>query len=137
TYKQKRTSSGAILAGRLFDDRGQRMTPTHTRKGATKYRYYVSCALVQGQSEEAGSISRISAPEIEAFVAKSVRDQRGLSVDLDDKALVHNHVMRVDLRPNRLVIDLVKIKGTKGKQRRSLQRPGGPCGKKASPRRRA
>ena len=24
-YKQKRTSSGAILAGRLFDDRGQRI----------------------------------------------------------------------------------------------------------------
>jgi hypothetical protein len=136
TYKQKRTSSEAILAGRLFDDRGQRMTPTHTRKGATKYRYYVSCALVQGQSEEAGSISRISAPEIEAFVAKSVRDQRGLSVDLDDKALVHNHVMRVDLRPNRLVIDLVKIKGTKGKQRRSLQRLVVPWCKTASTRRR-
>jgi DNA invertase Pin-like site-specific DNA recombinase len=64
TYKQKRTSSGAILAGRLFDDRGQRMTPTHTHKGTTKYRYYVSLPLVQGQAEQAGSISRISAPQI-------------------------------------------------------------------------
>ena len=135
-YKQKRTRSDAILAGRLFDDHGQRMTPTHTRKGATKYRYYVSCALVQGQSEEAGSISRISAPEIEALVTKSVRDQLGLSVDLDDKALVQNHVTRVDLRPNRLVIDLVEMKGTKGKQRPSPQRLEVPWRKTPSARRR-
>jgi site-specific DNA recombinase len=135
-YKQKRTSSGAILAGRLFDDRGQRMTPTHTRKGATKYRYYVSRALVQGQSEEAGSISRISAPEIEARVTKSVRDQLGLSVDLDDKALVQNHVTRVDLRPGRLVVELVKMKGTKAKQRPSSQRLEVPWRKTSSTRQR-
>jgi DNA invertase Pin-like site-specific DNA recombinase len=33
TYKQKRTSSGAILAGRLFNDVGHRMTPTTHIKG--------------------------------------------------------------------------------------------------------
>jgi DNA invertase Pin-like site-specific DNA recombinase len=117
SYKQRRTSSEAILAGRLFDDRGQRMTPTHTRKGATKYHYYISSALVQGQSEEAGSISRISAPEIEALVSKSVRDHLGLSVDLDDKALVQDHVTRVDLRPDRLVIGLAEMKGVRAKRR--------------------
>ena len=121
-YKQKRTSSEAILVGRLFDDHGHRMTPTHTRKGATKYRYYVSSALVQGQSEEAGNISRISAPVIEALVTRSVRDHLGLAADLDDKALVQNYVTRVDLRPDRLLIELVKMKGTKGKQRQSPQR---------------
>jgi len=116
TYKQKRTSSGAILAGRLFDDRGQRMTPTHTHKGTTKYRYYVSLPLVQGQAEQAGSISRISAPQIEALVTKLVRDQRSLSVDLDDKALIQD-VTRVDLRPGRVVVELAKRKGSKRKQR--------------------
>ena len=50
-------------------------------------------------------------------MTKSVRDQLGLSVDLDDKAVVQNHVSRVDLRPNRLVVELAKMKGTKGKQR--------------------
>jgi hypothetical protein len=92
------------------------MTPTHTHKGTTKYRYYVSLPLVQGRAEQAGSISRISAPEIEALVTKSVRNQRGLSVDLDDKALVQK-VMRVDLRPGRVVVELAKRKGSKGKQR--------------------
>jgi site-specific DNA recombinase len=117
SYKQKRTSSEAILAGRLFDDRGQRMTPTHTRKGATKYRYYVSWALVQGQSEQAGRISRIPAPEVEALVTKSIRDQLGPSADLDDKALVQSHITRVDLRPDRLLIQLAEMKGTKAKRR--------------------
>jgi site-specific DNA recombinase len=108
SYKRSRTSSEAILAGRLFDDHGQRMTPTHTRKGATRYRYYISLSLVQGRSEQAGSISRVPATEIEALVTKSVRDQLGLSLDLDDKTLVENHVARVDLQPDRLVIALVR-----------------------------
>jgi DNA invertase Pin-like site-specific DNA recombinase len=116
SHKQKRMRSRAILAGRLFDDRGQRMTPTHTRKGATKYRYYVSYALVQGQSEEAGSISRTSAPEIEALVTMSVRNRLGLSADIDDNALIQNHVTRVTIHPNRLVVELTRIKGTKGKR---------------------
>ena len=136
SYKEVHTSSEAILAGRLFDDRGQRMTPTHTRKGIAKYRYYISCALVQGQPEHAGSISRVPASEIEALVTKSVRDQRGLSANLDDKTLVQNYVTRVDLRPNRLIIELAKIKGAKARRRPSSQRLGVPWRKTSSTRRR-
>jgi len=58
-YKQRRSRSGAILRGRLFDDHGQTMTPTHTHKGTTKYRYYISRALVEGRPDQAGSISRM------------------------------------------------------------------------------
>jgi DNA invertase Pin-like site-specific DNA recombinase len=136
SYKQRRTRSGAILTGRLFDDHGQRMTPTHTRKGAIKYRYYISSALLQGQPEQAASISRISAPEIEALVTQSVRDQLGRSADLDDKALIQNHVTRVDLRPDRLVIELIEITGAKAKRRRSPQRLEVPWRKTTSTRRR-
>jgi hypothetical protein len=39
-------SSPAILAGRIFDDRGNRMTPTHANKRGVRYRYYVSQALL-------------------------------------------------------------------------------------------
>ena len=124
-FKKNRTHSGAMLAGRLFDDRGQRMTPTHTHKGSIKYRYYVSLPLRQGQPEQAGSISRISAPEVEALVTKSVRDERGPSVDLDGKALVQNHVTRVDLRPDRLVIEL--LRGAARRERNALARDGLRC----------
>ena len=34
--------SEALLAGRIFDDRGNRMSPSHARKRGIKYRYYLS-----------------------------------------------------------------------------------------------
>src|SRR5207249_7129676 len=39
--------SPAILSGRLFDHRGNRMTPTHTNKRGARYRYYLSQAVLQ------------------------------------------------------------------------------------------
>src|SRR6201982_3332598 len=45
--------SAAILAGRLFDDRGYRMSPTHANKNGVRYRYYVSHALLQNRKAEA------------------------------------------------------------------------------------
>ena len=36
----------SLLAGLIYDDSGQRMTPSHANKKGTRYRYYVSQALV-------------------------------------------------------------------------------------------
>jgi hypothetical protein len=55
--------SAAILACRLYDDRGSRMSPTHANKKGVRYRYYVSQALLQNRKAEAGSIARVPAPE--------------------------------------------------------------------------
>ncbi|CAH1672153.1 hypothetical protein BOSEA31B_13808 [Hyphomicrobiales bacterium] len=44
------------------------MSPSHARKAGARYRYYVSQALIQHRKAEAGSIARVSAPEIEAAV---------------------------------------------------------------------
>jgi hypothetical protein len=99
--------SEALLAGRIFDDHGHRMTPSHARKRGIKYRYYISSALVQGQQDQAGSIRRVSAPEIEALIVKSVRKEVGQSAaPKDDPALIHSHVVRIDVRPDRLVVEL-------------------------------
>jgi site-specific DNA recombinase len=38
--RSARTNTEALLAGRIFDDRGNRMTPSHARKRGIKYRYY-------------------------------------------------------------------------------------------------
>ena len=40
-----RTKSESLLTGRIFDDRGNRMTPSHARKRGNRYRYYLSSAL--------------------------------------------------------------------------------------------
>src|SRR5437870_3750066 len=73
-HKAARMKSEALLNGRIFDDRGNRMTPSHVRKRGVKYRYYLSSALLQGQPERAGAVSRIPAAEIEGLVVRSVRD---------------------------------------------------------------
>ena len=65
--------SAAILTGRLFDDRGNRMSPTHANKRGVRYRYYVSHAILQNRKAEAGNIARVPAPEIETLVCDSVR----------------------------------------------------------------
>ena len=102
--------SEALLAGRIFDDRGNRMSPSHARKGGIKYRYYLSSALLQGAAERAGSVRRVPAAEIEALVAKSVRDHLEPSSQMDDRDLVDTHVARVEVQPEQLVIELAKRK---------------------------
>jgi site-specific DNA recombinase len=47
-------NSEALLAGKLFDDRGNRMSPSHAAKGGRRWRYYVSQAILQGRKHEAG-----------------------------------------------------------------------------------
>src|SRR5579863_8629328 len=59
--KNKRAASQALLLGRIFDDCGNRMTPSYAVKQAVRYRYYVPCVLAQGRKGEAGSLSRIPA----------------------------------------------------------------------------
>jgi hypothetical protein len=41
-------ASDSILMGLIFDDRGNRMTPTYAVKKGARYRYYVSSALRGG-----------------------------------------------------------------------------------------
>src|SRR5207249_1013911 len=61
----KLRASPSILTGRIFDDCGNRMTPTHTNKRGARYRYYVSHAILQKRKHEAGSVARVPADEIE------------------------------------------------------------------------
>ncbi len=65
-------SSDALLVGKLFDDRGNRMTPTWARKGSKRWRYYVSQAVLQGDKTKAGSVARVSAPEIENKIIDAI-----------------------------------------------------------------
>jgi site-specific DNA recombinase len=106
SHVSERESSEAMLLGRIFDDRGNRMTPSHCRKTGNKYRYYTSAALTQGQPELAGSISRVPAPEIEAVVGAAVR--RHLDDDSleDTRLMIRAHVARVEVRPVELAITL-------------------------------
>ena len=103
-----RMQSEALLTGRIFDDRGNRMSPSHARKGDIKYRYYLSSALLNGAADRAGSVRRVPATEIEALVIKSVREHLKPAQPIDDRNLIDTHVARVEVQPNQLIIQLAQ-----------------------------
>jgi site-specific DNA recombinase len=107
----ERADSEAMLLGLIFDDRGNRMTPSHCRKTGTKYRYYTSSALTQGRPELAGSISRVPAPEIEAVVGAAARRHIDDDTLEDTRQLIRAHVARVEVRPAELAIILAASVG--------------------------
>ena len=101
--------SAALLTGRLFDDRGNRMSPTHANKKGARYRYYVSQALLQNRKAEAGSIARVPAPETENLVCDGVRRHlaamgKEAPTVLADRELIERHVARVVVKPQTLDI---------------------------------
>src|SRR5256886_7206070 len=86
-----RVKSDSLLIGRIYDDRGNRMTPSHVRKGGIKYRYYLSSPLLHGGPGRAGSVSRVPAAEVEALVVSAVREHFKDSTASDDRDLIRNH----------------------------------------------
>jgi site-specific DNA recombinase len=114
-HRAARMQSEALLIGRIFDDRGNLMSPTHARKRGIKYRYYLSSALLQGRPERAGSIRRAPAAEIEALVIKSAREHLKLQTSIDDRDIIHAHVARVEVQSEQLVIQLAQGQRAKAK----------------------
>jgi site-specific DNA recombinase len=51
--------------GRIFDDCGNRMTPSHSNKDGVRYRYYVSHVLLQCRKKDAGRVTRVPAIKLE------------------------------------------------------------------------
>jgi site-specific DNA recombinase len=79
------------LTGRLVDENGDGLTPSHARKGERKYRYYVSRNFpAQGSTSSRGGW-RLPARELETRVAAAVREM------LDDQASVLEAAQRTDI----------------------------------------
>ena len=121
-HNAARTKSEALLTGRIFDDRGNRMSPSHARKRGIKYRYYLSAALNQGHAERAGSIRRVPAVEVEALVTKSVREHLKLSASFDDLSLVNTHLVRIEVQASQLAIQFAPAQ--KSSHRRAEAKDG-------------
>lgn len=72
----KSSKEPSLLAGLLFDSRGNRMTPSHAVKSGKRYRYYLSNHLIagagRGREADAGEGIRIPAQEIESHVVSAI-----------------------------------------------------------------
>lgn len=80
------------------------MSPTHAQKGSRRYRYYVSQSLLQGR--DAGSVSRVPAPEIEALVITALRSATPAAHDQSDAELIASRLKRVSVHPDLLNLEL-------------------------------
>jgi site-specific DNA recombinase len=91
-----RKSATSPLTGRLFDESGQSLTPSHAVKGERRYRYYVSRNLINGTSDSGRSGWRLQAPEIERTVAAAACTM------LSDEAEIANAALAIGLAEHRL-----------------------------------
>src|SRR3974390_3240565 len=80
-HNKARHQSGALLIGRIFDERGNRMTPTYAVKKGVRYCYYISTPLVQGQPQKAAQINRVPAAHIEKLIISAVRNHLKLRAE--------------------------------------------------------
>ena len=67
------TKEPSLLTGVLFDEAGERLTPTWSVKKGTRYRYYVSTSLVTGDSGTRSTRRRIPAGNLETVVIDRLR----------------------------------------------------------------
>jgi len=72
SQRHERQSTNALLVGKLFDDRGNLMTPSWSKRGSKRWSYYVSQTILRGDKANAGSATRVSAPEIENRVIDAI-----------------------------------------------------------------
>jgi site-specific DNA recombinase len=63
----------SLLAGLVFDDSGERLTPTHSVKKGTRYRYYVSRSLITETAKDHSQGRRVPAGNLEGLVIGRLR----------------------------------------------------------------
>ncbi|MCL5778703.1 recombinase family protein [Limibaculum sp. FT325] len=66
------SAMAAPLAGKLRDETGDRLTPTHAQRHGLRFRYYVSHRLVAGKTTPDPSAWRLPGPALERAVARLI-----------------------------------------------------------------
>jgi site-specific DNA recombinase len=74
SQRRERQSTNALLVGKLFDDGGNLMTPSWSKRGSKRWSYYISQAILRGDKASSGSVARVSAPEIERRVVEAIEN---------------------------------------------------------------
>jgi len=116
-YAKARQRSQSLLMGRIFDERGNRMTPSFAVKNGVRYRYYISTPLIQGQPDKAAKLKRIPAAEIETLIVSAVRkrlagahtkEETESPDSLNDKELISTYISRVEVKQDHFAVQLAQ-----------------------------
>ena len=65
------------LAGKLFDETGDRLTPSHSRKNGKRLRYYVSRRVIAGGCAKHPDAWRLPAEQVEGVLTEMIRRHLG------------------------------------------------------------
>jgi site-specific DNA recombinase len=63
----------SLLTGLLYDEAGERMTPSHAVKAGKRYRYYVSASLITGSRSQTPHGMRVPSAEVESGIIERMR----------------------------------------------------------------
>ena len=99
----------APLTGKLFDETGAALTPTHAVKKGRRYYYYVSRSLIRDSGNgQAGW--RLPAKELEDCICAAIRNdpdwRLGTAFSGQEEADPLKAVARVQIFPDRMLVDL-------------------------------
>jgi site-specific DNA recombinase len=112
--KAKRFKSGALLMGKLYDDKGNLMSPSFSSKNGVRYRFYVSSALLRGRKTAAGVVSRVAAVEIESAVLTALSTDRPETGS--DNMPTAEMLQRVVIARDRLLITIADTAGNDARE---------------------
>ena len=73
----KKKAITSPLAGKLFDETGDRLTPSHSRKNGKRLRYYVSRRVIAGGCEKHPDAWRLPAEQVEGVLTEMIRGHLG------------------------------------------------------------
>lgn len=98
----EKSGLNSLLTGKIFDDKGNRMTPSHSNTRKRKYRYYVSLAVTKLEKGKEGSVSKIPAGEIEKYVAEAIKEF------LTDTKKIQKYIKDFDIIKQKEILKAIK-----------------------------
>lgn len=100
SFHDRKESSDAILRDRLYDDNGNRMSPTWAQKRGKRWRYYVSRAIIEGRKQDAGSMPRVPAEPVEQLIIAALA-RHGIKPDK-----LRESVQSIRIHADRIIVTL-------------------------------
>ena len=71
--RRSKAKAPSLLAGLLYDSRGNPMSPTHATKGEKRYRYYISQAVLKYEKHKEGDVLRVPAEGVEIVCTEQLK----------------------------------------------------------------
>lgn len=100
--RQNYNPGKSLLAGKLYDDNNNTMSPSwSTGNKGKKYRYYISQAIIRKEPGKVGKVSKVSLPKLELFIDNWFRQF------FEDKTKVYPYLKDFEVYKQKKIIKLL------------------------------